>query len=549
MVSNVWSNEQFQKDLENAAKTFDRKRATQLCEKLVTHIYQSGDRYPKDKAEKILDILRRKCWFVEMEKVADALIITGQSSPKINRQYAQSLIDQETLAAAISILSGIRSETEKDPKNPRENAEARGLLGRVYKQMYINAKNSTNRRNREALEQAARYYLDVYSSDPENLDRLWQGINVVALLKRAERDGVPLDGFPDATNLAEDILKRIRAEDEYAVGTWGSATAVEACVALDYPEEAQKWVEIYLKYPTTDTFEISSMRRQLREVWQIDESNSEVGKRLLPILEAALLEREGGRVDIKFTEVAGKQPAIKGAEKVFGGDSFDSLVWYRTGMRRMSAVGRIGKEAGRGLGTGFLIKGSDLHPKLGDDTLLLTNSHVLSDDLTVTGAVRSTEAVVTFEALGPDEYQIEEVLWSSPPQEFDATIARLTGSRPISEDPNLKQVELYPIARRLPLVDDTQRVYVIGYPGGGSLSISLQDNVLLGYNDKLVHYRAPTEGGSSGSPVFNRKWELIALHHKGDSDMPRLDGKEGTYEANEGISIQSIKVALGKAFN
>jgi V8-like Glu-specific endopeptidase len=56
-----------------------------------------------------------------------------------------------------------------------------------------------------------------------------------------------------------------------------------------------------------------------------------------------------------------------------------------------------------------------------------------------------------------------------------------------------------------------------------------------------VHYRAPTEGGSSGSPVFNDQWEVIALHHKGGKvGMPRLNGLNGTYAANEGISIRRV---------
>ena len=61
-----------------------------------------------------------------------------------------------------------------------------------------------------------------------------------------------------------------------------------------------------------------------------------------------------------------------------------------------------------------------------------------------------------------------------------------------------------------------------------------------------VHYRAPTEGGSSGSPVFNaRLWEVIALHHKGGKiGMPKLNGVPGEYAANEGVSLQSIKEAL-----
>lgn len=93
--------------------------------------------------------------------------------------------------------------------------------------------------------------------------------------------------------------------------------------------------------------------------------------------------------------------------------------------------------------------------------------------------------------------------------------------------------------------------------GGRDLSFSFQDNELLDHEGPpagrpqipgvcRLHYRAPTEGGSTGSPVFNaRLWQVIAMHHKGGKiGMPRLNGKPGTYGANEGISIQSIIDAI-----
>lgn len=60
-----------------------------------------------------------------------------------------------------------------------------------------------------------------------------------------------------------------------------------------------------------------------------------------------------------------------------------------------------------------------------------------------------------------------------------------------------------------------------------------------------VQYTAPTEQGSSGSPVFNsQNWRVIALHHAGDSKaMKRLNGREDSWPANEGIWIQSICAA------
>jgi V8-like Glu-specific endopeptidase len=94
----------------------------------------------------------------------------------------------------------------------------------------------------------------------------------------------------------------------------------------------------------------------------------------------------------------------------------------------------------------------------------------------------------------------------------------------------------------LPTPSRKTKVFVVGHPSGDALQLSLHDSELLDVcdHDRLLHYRTPTEPGSSGSPVFNSNWEVVALHHAGSSAMPRLRGK-GQYEANEGISIRSIR--------
>ncbi len=114
---------------------------------------------------------------------------------------------------------------------------------------------------------------------------------------------------------------------------------------------------------------------------------------------------------------------------------------------------------------------------------------------------------------------------------------------------NLTQnVTFYPLANRLPELENdgnnTERVYIIGHPAGGTLQLSFQDNLLLDYEDPRIHYRTPTTGGSSGSPMFNQQWQLLGLHHGGSSEMPKLHGKEGTYQANEGMWIEAIKKAF-----
>ena len=198
-------------------------------------------------------------------------------------------------------------------------------------------------------------------------------------------------------------------------------------------------------------------------------------------------------------------------------------------------MARIGREATRGVGTGFLLTGAALHPTLGEELYLLTNSHVVSPSPELPDTIRPADAIVTFEGLPGAEgksWTVKKLIFNSPISELDATLLQLDRSVP--------GVEPYPIAPALPDRNGERRLYVVGHPLGGGLSFSLQDNLLLDWDQRRVHYRTPTEPGSSGSPVFDDQWRLVALHHAGKSDMRKLNGKPGTYEANEGINILAI---------
>jgi V8-like Glu-specific endopeptidase len=67
-------------------------------------------------------------------------------------------------------------------------------------------------------------------------------------------------------------------------------------------------------------------------------------------------------------------------------------------------------------------------------------------------------------------------------------------------------------------------------------------HILLDYDHRVLHYRLPTEGGSSGSPVSDDEWRLSGLHH--GTGMPQLNQAGGTHAANEGITIDAIRGGL-----
>lgn len=547
--------------IHDAIDQLDRKEVSRLSDLLLRQLYASDDGIDVPASRKLLAHLRNKRFFAPMERISDVLIQTGHQDLRLRRQFAQALIDQSELSASIAVLQALESETRADPG---ENAEARGLLGRAHKQVYVNAARGIDRSGAVAawrskvMSRAIAFYRDAYVENPEG--NYWHGINAVACAMRAARDGMTNIDLNDSTRIARDILKRI--EDVKAPSIWELATAMEACVALGNGRAALGWAVEYTsetQSPRADAFEIGSTLRQLTEVWELSTDDG-IGRLLLPVLSGTLLRCEGGGFQVPAAEVRSAPECVAevkdrlqrlpkdARERVHGNDAFTSLDTYLMGVQRARCVARVGREVGgRGDGTGSLVWGRDIADRFGDQWLLMTNAHVISTKAENEAAVAPDEAVVTFEAHPMDGenkrvgYRVKEVVWESDVDKLDCALVTLNA--PVGD---IGEKDRCDIAPRLPVNNGQGRVYIIGHPSGGSLSYSLQDNLLLDYDDSLMHYRTPTEGGSSGSPVYNASWRLVGLHHAGAKEMPRLHNLEGTYEANEGIWIQAIRQAAAQ---
>jgi hypothetical protein len=542
-------------NLATALSLFDKKKATELCGQLMDFLNSSNAEAPAAILENILQQLRNKRMFVLMQRVADCCIQTGRQTFKIRRQYAQSLIEQEIYTGALSVLTELKNDTANIAAAAGENSEATGLLGRVYKQLYVNADKPGNPQFVLLLKQSLQHYWSVYALNPEN--SLWHGINMVALLRRAERDKVAVSGFRDAATIAKEILVVVekKVSDKQAF-YWDYSTAAEACIALNKPGEAQAWANKYINTDSTDAFEIGSTLRQLEEVWQLVDAKG-IGKQILPLLKAALLKKEGTVLMDTGSfkkQLQAEATYAKNYERVFGDDSYKPFAWYLKGKDRCLPVAKIDKRSGGGQGTGFLLEGKYLHESIKDELVLLTNAHVVSTrpdenkaSFQGAGALRPEDAVVVLETIdSKTELLIEKIFWSSPVKKLDVSVLLFDAESSKKLRQLTENVTFYPIAKRLPATDGKQRVYIIGHPAGGTLQISLQDNVLLAQKAPFMHYRTPTAGGSSGSPVFNDSWDLVGIHHAGSRLMPKLDEPGEVHEANEGIWIQSIISEIGK---
>jgi len=86
-------------------------------------------------------------------------------------------------------------------------------------------------------------------------------------------------------------------------------------------------------------------------------------------------------------------------------------------------------------------------------------------------------------------------------------------------------------------------VYIIQHPNGGMKKIGMIHNVVRYVDDDVIRYLTDTEGGSSGSPVFNERWQVVALHHYWVTDT--VDGK--TEIRNQGRRIERVVAGLAAA--
>ncbi|HKI03094.1 MAG TPA: serine protease [Thermoanaerobaculia bacterium] len=218
--------------------------------------------------------------------------------------------------------------------------------------------------------------------------------------------------------------------------------------------------------------------------------------------------------------VSARRPVLNETpERIFSKEeSLVDLNWYRRGLDIARAVGRL-SIAGTAAGTCFLV--SPRH--------VLTPWHVISS------SKDAEDCAVVFESAGAGTGEIRRVkavVWSSGSAELDATILELDA--PVSD---ASAVSLKASKRTSLIIGD--RVVVVGYPYGGALSFSLSESAIVAVNDHCVHYSTPTAPGSSGSPVFDRNWNLLAMHHA----LVKRQTQDGE-TVSEGIRASSILSAL-----
>jgi V8-like Glu-specific endopeptidase len=198
-------------------------------------------------------------------------------------------------------------------------------------------------------------------------------------------------------------------------------------------------------------------------------------------------------------------------------------------LARARAVVKLVRPDG-GTGTGFLIPGDRL----------LTNHHVLP------AAALAADSVAIFNyqkgASGCDEQT--ETLRLEPGRAFltsegdDFTVVGV----PEGTTSRWGCIELRPSG-----VTKGELVNIIQHPGGGPKQMGLSFEVVAFVGGGRLQYLSDTQPGSSGAPVFDSRWNLVALHHSGGWLMEPGSADRRVYYRNQGIHVDRIIEQLDAA--
>jgi S1-C subfamily serine protease len=208
-------------------------------------------------------------------------------------------------------------------------------------------------------------------------------------------------------------------------------------------------------------------------------------------------------------------------EKILGEQStILPISFLEAGLDRSRSVARIVRSDGA-QGSGFLIAGN----------LLVTNHHVLnSEDQARAAKVQfNVQRAANGLDLPSEQFDLDPAQGFLTSEVDDWTVVRIRG------DANTKWGAL---AVKPTSIAKQGRVIIIQHPGGGPKSIALYHNIVTYADDTRVQYLTDTMPGSSGSPVFDSDWNLVAIHHSGG--WLREPGSKQQLFRNEGIAVGKL---------
>ena len=232
-------------------------------------------------------------------------------------------------------------------------------------------------------------------------------------------------------------------------------------------------------------------------------------------------------------------------ERVLHTNDLMGLRFFEQGLQVANAVGRlhIRDERGQsqGYGTGFLVS-----PRL-----LLTNHHVLAS------AAQAKRSLVefNFQESANAEMKPSRTFALAPSTLFLSDADLDYALVAVAADAQLSPYGWLPLIEEQGKLLVGERVNIIQHPNGEAKQLAIRNNQVVDELELFLHYQTDTSPGSSGSPVFNDQWEVVALHHSGvpkrnkDGAVVTVDGRVWqewmgeqriAWEANEGVRVSRL---------
>lgn len=254
------------------------------------------------------------------------------------------------------------------------------------------------------------------------------------------------------------------------------------------------------------------------------------------------------RHDFLVASLGDAAQAERAFERIIGGNELQPVSYLERGAIAARAVARIAirSSRGSGWGTGFLIA----------PQVLLTNNHVLADAATAQGSLAEFryEIDLADRPLDPVRFELhpQRLFETSVGLDFTAVAVAprsMTGAVAIESFGHLALLDTVGKAM------EGEWLTIIQHPNGERKQVCVRENQLLKRDTDVLWYSTDTLAGSSGSPVFNNDWFVVALHHsgvpdkRGDAiltidggiyDPVRDDETRIKWKANEGIRASRI---------
>lgn len=276
-------------------------------------------------------------------------------------------------------------------------------------------------------------------------------------------------------------------------------------------------------------------------------------------LATVLAEREGREAERGFVRrelLPRSDPHA--LERLVGARDIMPVSFLERGLRAARAVCRVRLGDTRGappdFGTAFLVAPG----------VVLTNHHVIRDQESAANALFEFDVEVDLNWVERPRRvftgQPRALFWTDPM--LDVTIVALA---PVAhEGTPVTEYGFLPLMPHSGKAVPGEYVSIIQHPAGGPKQVVVRENQVVRPQEGLpgeafLYYRADTEPGSSGAPVFNDQWDVVAVHHlavqaRDASGIPlNRDGRPWSSEQgddaklilmNEGVRISAVFRAL-----